>query len=91
MESIIVARMDSGNKTFNFSEWGGNAIAASIGNAYYPDGRSASATGQRLLISCGTDALSNVLKEFWPDVKEWYKSRKHKDDSALSPAPVSAH
>jgi hypothetical protein len=86
LESIMVARMDSGKKTFNFSEWGGNAIAASIGNAYYADGRSASATGQRLLIACGTDAFSNVLKEFWPDVKQWYKSRKHKND----PAPASA-
>jgi hypothetical protein len=86
LESIVVARMDSGKKSFNFSEWGGNAIAASIGNAYYPDARSASATGQRLLIFCGTDAFSNVLKEFWPDVKQWYKSRKHKND----PVPASA-
>jgi len=91
LESIVVARMDSGHKTFNYSEWGGNAVAASIGNAYYPDGRSASATGQRLLISCGTDAFSNVLKEFWPDVKQWYKNRKHKDDSSPAPAVTAAH
>jgi hypothetical protein len=86
LESIIVARMDTGKKTFNFSEWGGNSIDAAIGNLYYPDARSASATAQRLLIFCGTDAFSNVLKEFWPDVKQWYKNRKHKND----PAPVSA-
>jgi hypothetical protein len=91
LESIIVARMDTGNKTFNFSEWGGNAINAAIGNAYYPDGRSLSATGQRLLIDCGTDALSNVLKEFWPDVKQWYKTRKHKNDQTLTPAATAAH
>src|ERR1700722_5103218 len=84
LESIVVARMDSGHKTFNFSEWGGNAITAGIGNAYYPDGRSLSATGQRLLISCGTDAFSNVLKEFWPDVKHWYQNRKRKDDSPVA-------
>jgi hypothetical protein len=91
LESIIVARMDTGKKTFNFSEWGGNSITAAIGNAYYPDGRSASGTGQRLLIFCGTDAFSNVLKEFWPDVKHWYQNRKHKDEPAAVPANSSAH
>jgi hypothetical protein len=94
LESIIVARMDTGKKSFNFSEWGGNAITASIGNAYYPDGRSASGTAQRLLIFCGTDAFSNVLKEFWPDVKHWYQNRKHKDEPAAittSGAATSAH
>jgi hypothetical protein len=91
LESIIVARMDTGKKSFNFSEWGGNAIDAAIGNAYYPDARSASATGQRLLIFVGTDALSNVLKEFWPDVKQWYQTRKHKNDPAIAPVATSPH
>lgn len=91
LESIVVARMDSGHKTFNYSEWGGNAITAGIGNAYYPDGRSLSATAQRLVIACGTDALSNVLKEFWPDVKHWYQNRKHKDDSEVAPTVAATH
>lgn len=91
LESIIVAKMDTGKKTFNYSEWGGNAITASIGNLYYADNRSASQTGQRLLIACGTDALSNVLKEFWPDVKHWYKNRKHNDDTPASPGATSLH
>jgi hypothetical protein len=90
LESIVVARMDTGKKSFNFSEWGGNAINASIGNAYYPDGRSASATGQRLLIDCGTDAFSNVLKEFWPDVKRWYQKHKHPDEPAVAPVVTSS-
>jgi hypothetical protein len=91
LKSIVVAKMDTGKKSFNFSEWGGNAITASIGNAYYPDGRSASATGLRLLTFCGTDAFSNVLKEFWPDVKHWYQNRKHKDDPAAIPVGSSSH
>jgi hypothetical protein len=41
-----------------------------ISNAYYPDTRTASDNVQRLLIACGTDAFSNILKEFWPDVKK---------------------
>jgi hypothetical protein len=75
---IVVARMDSGRNTFNFSEWGGNAAAVAISNAYYPDTRTASGNAQRLLIACGTDAFSNVLKEFWPDVKRRFFQRKDK-------------
>lgn len=73
---ILVTHTDSGGRTFNFSEWGGNAVAAAISNAYYPDSRSATENLEKLLISCGTDALSNVLKEFWPDVKRRFQ-RKH--------------
>jgi hypothetical protein len=80
VESIMVAKMDSGKKSFNFSEWGGNAIGAAISNAYYPDSRTAADNVQKLLISCGTDAFSNVLKEFWPDVKIWLHDKKHKND-----------
>lgn len=76
VSSIVVAPMDSGRKTFNFSEWGGNAAAATIGNAYYPDGRTAEDTAQRWLVAVATDTFSNVLKEFWPDVKSWWQ-RKH--------------
>ncbi|MGO9231263.1 MAG: hypothetical protein ACLQKA_18905 [Bryobacteraceae bacterium] len=84
LEAIEVARMDSGRLTFNFSEWGGNAAAAAISNAYYPDTRDWSDNLQRLLVACGTDAFSNVLKEFWPDVKR--KFHKHHDQDP----PVSS-
>jgi hypothetical protein len=78
LTQIVVARMDSGRKTFNFSEWGGNAAAVAISNVYYPDTRTVSANVQRLLIACGTDAFSNVLKEFWPDVKRKLFQKKDK-------------
>lgn len=67
--STTVAPMDSGKKTFNFTEWSGNAVAATVGLAYYPDGRTAGGTAQRWLTSIATDTISNVMKEFWPDVK----------------------
>ena len=70
---ILVTHTDSGGRTFNFSEWGGNAVTAAISNAYYPDSRSATENLEKLFISCGTDALSNVLKEFWPDVKRRFQ------------------
>jgi hypothetical protein len=76
LEQIVVARMDSGRRTFNFSEWGGAAVAAAISNAYYPDTRDVSDNVQRVLISCATDAFTNVGKEFWPDIKRFFL-RKH--------------
>jgi hypothetical protein len=91
LRSIVVAKMDTGKKTFNFSEWGGNAAAVAISNAYYPDSRNASDNVQNLLIACGTVAFSNVLKEFWPVVKQWMHNRKHKDEPVAMPAGTSAH
>jgi len=76
LSRIFVTRTDSGAPTFNFSEWLGNATAATIGNAYYPDGRTASDTAQRLGIACATDAFSQVMKEFWPDVKRKLSRKK---------------
>ena len=81
LEAIEVARMDSGRRFFNFSEWGGNATAVAISNAYYPDTRDWHDNLERLFVACGTDAFSNVLKEFWPDVKR--KFQKHHDQDPL--------
>jgi hypothetical protein len=75
LKQIAISRTDSGGHSFNFSEWGGNAAAVAISNAYYPDTRTASDNVQRLLIACGTDAFSNILKEFWPDVKKKLKRK----------------
>jgi len=75
---IFVTRTDSGRNTFNFAEWGGNAAAVALSNAWYPDTRTVSDNVQKLLIQCATDAFSQVLKEFWPDVKRHFK-KKHED------------
>lgn len=72
---IFVTPTDHNNKTFNFAEWGGNSVAVAISNLYYQDGRNWSDNAEKLLIQCGTDSLSNVLKEFWPDVKRALKKK----------------
>jgi hypothetical protein len=82
----VVARNDSGNWTFNTAEFLGNGITAAIGNAYYPDERGFSPTMQRMFTQIGTDTVSQVLKEFWPDVK---KKFFHRDGSnGLPPVAV---
>ena len=83
VKQIFVARMDSGRKTFNFSEWGGNAAATAISNAYYPDMRDWNDNLQKLLIACATDTFSNVLKEFWPDVKRKLHHQRRDPDEPL--------
>jgi hypothetical protein len=66
---VVVAKTDKGTNTFNFSEFLGNGITASIGNAYYPDEVGFTPTMARMFTQIGTDAFSDVLKEFWPDFK----------------------
>ena len=83
LEQIMVTRTDSGGRTFNFSEWGGNAVAAAISNAWYPDTRTASENVEKLLLQCAADGISNVLKEFWPDVKHHFQRKR---EAALQPS-----
>jgi len=66
---VFVTRTDTGGTRFNYSEWAGNATAVAISNAYHPDDRDWSDNAVKLLTQVGTDALSQVLKEFWPDIK----------------------
>ena len=73
---IFVTRTDSGGTNFNYSEIFGNAIAAGVANAYYPDERRLSDNFERLCTQLATDSFSQVLKEFWPDIKRKYL-RKH--------------
>lgn len=66
---IFVTRTDSGGNRLNCSELLGNSIAVGASNAYYSDTRTAAENIQKLGVQLATDSLSNVLKEFWPDVK----------------------
>ncbi len=70
---VMVTHKDSGGSHFNYSEWLGNASAVAISNAYYPGSLTFANDATKLLIEVGTDAASQVLKEFWPDIKRrWF-------------------
>jgi hypothetical protein len=69
----LITRTDKGSTRLNFSELVGNGIGAGIGNAYYPDGRHLGDNVQRWGTQIATDTLSNVIKEFWPDLKRKFK------------------
>jgi hypothetical protein len=69
MSRLFITRTDSGRNQFNYSEVLGSATSLAISNAYYPDGRSFRNNMSRYSLQLGFDAASNVLKEFWPDLK----------------------
>ncbi|HUA21232.1 MAG TPA: hypothetical protein VMB25_20945 [Bryobacteraceae bacterium] len=79
---VFVTRTDSGGTRFNFSEVVGNSVAAAIGNTYEPDGRDVDDNIQKLGMQIGIDAFSQVLKEFWPDIK--HKMFQHRTQDAAS-------
>jgi hypothetical protein len=80
---VFVTHTDSGGTRFNFSEVLGNAAGTAISNLYYPDehgiGDNVAKTGEQI----GIDAVSQVLKEFWPDIK-------HKLFHGPNPNPTAA-
>lgn len=67
---VMVVRTDKGKWDFNYSEWLGNGAAVAISNLYYPgDTRNFGDNVEKLGVQVATDAFSQVLKEFWPDIK----------------------
>ena len=75
---IFWTRNDDGNHGFNYSEIVGNLVAAGISNAYHPaQERTISNTMSVWGTDIMWDAVSNVAKEFWPDIRR--KLRKNKD------------
>jgi hypothetical protein len=67
---VFVTRTDSGKRDFNYGEWLGNGAAVALSNLYYPsDTRNVADNIEKLGVQVATDAFSQVLKEFWPDVK----------------------
>ena len=78
LSQIVVSRSDSGHRTFNASEWLGNAMAVGISNTYSPNLNSWSTRTQKWMLMISTDTISTVMKEFGPDVKERLLPHRHK-------------
>jgi hypothetical protein len=85
LSRVIVTDKDGGAKQFNYSEWLGNGTAVAISQAYHPDNRTAVDATEFLLEQVGTDAISQVLKEFWPDIKRKILHRGAGQDAASKP------
>jgi len=70
VSQIVVAKNDSGHRTFNTSEWLGNAMATGISNTYSPHLNSWSQRTDKWMWMIGSDTFSNVVKEFGPDIRQ---------------------
>ena len=69
MSRAVVTRNDAGANTFNISEVVGSGIAAGLSNLYYPaSDRSFSNTADRWGVNVGVDAVTFIVREFWPDI-----------------------
>jgi len=70
---VLVTRGDDGKSEVNSSELLGALSTSSLQNAYYPaDCRTFGGTINRFLGALGSDATSNILHEFTPDLKRLF-------------------
>jgi hypothetical protein len=77
LSRLVITRTDSGHATFNVSEILGNGVGSAVSDLYYPGAeRTWIKTRQRWTMQIGLDGVSNVVKEFWPDIRTAL-SRKH--------------
>lgn len=70
LSRILIAHSDSGNQRINASEFLGNFASGALSITYYPQSeRNISGVFTRMGVEISYDALFNVMKEFYPDLK----------------------
>jgi len=71
LSQLYLTKMDSGKIGFNFSEILGNGMEAGLSNLYYPpQERGFGKTAENWGAGIESAALNNVVKEFWPDIRQ---------------------
>ncbi|MDE3062535.1 MAG: hypothetical protein KGJ51_05700 [Acidobacteriota bacterium] len=66
---VIITPDYHGRNTFNGAELVGRAAAQAVSTTYYPEGDDSTADlSEKFAYSIGRDALTNVFREFWPDI-----------------------
>jgi hypothetical protein len=66
---VLITPDYHGHNSFNASELLGRAIAQGISLSYYPAGtRTSGAIATKYGYAIGRDVLTNVFREFWPDI-----------------------
>ena len=76
LSRVAITRGRSGGQQVNLSEFVGNGIGTALSTQYHPaDDRSPSAILTRYATQIMWDAVTNELKEFWPDIRRKLKGR----------------
>lgn len=66
---VLITPNYRGHNTLNIAELLGRGMAQAISVSYYPSQtRTAGAIGEKYGYAIGRDALTNVFREFWPDI-----------------------
>lgn len=76
MASSFLARKDNGNRRFSYSRVGSAAGSSFISRAWMPTTVAGSGAAT-LGVTIGIDVGTNMLREFWPDIKS-HLFRRHK-------------
>ena len=76
---VLITPIYHGQNTFNASEIFGRGAAQAVSLTYYPSSdRSAGALAEKYGYAVGRDALTNVFREFWPDIDAHFIHRHHR-------------
>lgn len=79
---ILITPDYHGHNTFNAAEIFGRGISQGISGFYYPSqDRTAGALAVKYGWAIGRDALTNVFREFWPDISSHVLHRHPKTDT----------
>jgi len=74
----LITPNDHGKNSFNISEILGRGASQAISLAYYPSQtQTASGFAEKYAYAIGRDALTNVFREFWPDINSHVLHRHH--------------
>jgi hypothetical protein len=79
LSRLVITRGDSGARQFNVSEVLGSGLSSAISTyTYHPRAdRTVSNTMSVWTTQLGYDALTNVVKEFWPDIRRKLNHKGH--------------
>jgi hypothetical protein len=90
---VLVTRDDDGDSTFNTSEFLGTLLTSSLQNAYYPDSdRGFPNTLTRFVGALGSDATTNMIREFWPDVRCFFPQARteQREEDQIKDSPQNS-
>ncbi len=74
---ILITPNYHGRNSLNVSELLGRAIAQAVSVSYYPSqDRTPGGISKKYAFALGRDALTNVFREFWPDISVHVLHRK---------------
>lgn len=74
---VVISKSDRNHNTLNISELLGSGASAAVGTLYYPaEERTAGSVRDRFITQVSFDAVSSILKEYWPDIRQML-ARKH--------------